>query len=74
MVSLHNPPFLSLVSLMDIRFFLHYHSAKLLVIVTNFGGILYLVKRKKASKEVMDSIRPMAERNRQALIKEKIND
>lgn len=30
-----------------------------------------LEKSKKASKEVMDSIRPMIERNRQALIKEK---
>ena len=30
-----------------------------------------LEKSKKASKEVMDSIRPMVERNRQALIKEK---
>lgn len=30
-----------------------------------------LEKSKKASKEVMDSIRPMVERNRQALIKER---
>ena len=28
-------------------------------------------KSKKASKEVMDSIRPMVERNRQILLKEK---
>ena len=30
-----------------------------------------LNKSKKASKEVMDSIRPMVERNRQALLKER---
>lgn len=30
-----------------------------------------LEKSKKASKEIMDSIRPMIERNRQILIKEK---
>lgn len=30
-----------------------------------------LEKSKKASKEVMDSIRPMVERNRQILLKEK---
>ena len=46
-VSLHNHPSLSLVSLMDIRFFLRYHSIKLLVIVTNLGNVSYLVKSKK---------------------------
>ena len=30
-----------------------------------------LEKSKKASKEVMDSIRPMVERNRQTLLKER---
>ena len=30
-----------------------------------------LEKSKKASKEVMDSIRPMVDRNRQVLLKEK---
>ena len=30
-----------------------------------------LEKSRKASKEIMDSIRPMVERNRQILIKEK---
>lgn len=46
-VSLHNHPSLSLVSLMDIRFFLRYHSIKLLVIVTNLGNVSYLVKSRK---------------------------
>lgn len=46
-VSLHNHPSLSLVSLMDIRFFLRYHSIRLLVIVTNLGSISYLVKSGK---------------------------
>lgn len=46
-VSLHNHPSLSLVSLMDIRFFLRYHSIKLLVIVTNLGSVSYLVKGSK---------------------------
>lgn len=46
-VSLHNHPSLSLVSLMDIRFFLRYHSIKLLVIVSNLGSISYLVKSSK---------------------------
>lgn len=46
-VSLHNHPSLSLVSLMDIRFFLRYHSIKLLVIVTNLGSVSYLAKSNK---------------------------
>lgn len=46
-VSLHNHPSLSLVSLMDIRFFLRYHSIKLLIIVTNLGSVSYLVKSSK---------------------------
>lgn len=46
-VSLHNHPSLSLVSLMDIRFFLRYDSIKLLVVVTNLGSISYLVKSGK---------------------------
>lgn len=50
-VSLHNHPSLSLVSLMDIRFFLRYHSVKLLVIVTNMGSISYLVKSGKYNYE-----------------------
>lgn len=43
-VTLHNHPSLSLVSLMDIQFFLRYHSIKLLIVVTNLGNISYLVK------------------------------
>ena len=46
-VSLHNHPSLSLVSLMDIRFFLCYRNIKLLIIVTNLGSISYLVKSDK---------------------------
>lgn len=46
-VSLHNHPSLSLISLVDIRFFLQYYSIKLLVIVSNLGGISYLVKSDK---------------------------
>ena len=46
-VSLHNHPSLSLVSLMDIRFFLCYRSIKLLIIITNLGSISYLVKSDK---------------------------
>lgn len=46
-VSLHNHPSLSLISANDIRFFLQYASIHLLIIVTNFGSISYMVKSKK---------------------------
>ena len=46
-ISLHNHPSLSLISATDIRFFLEYRSICLLVIITNLGGISYLVKSKK---------------------------
>lgn len=43
-ISLHNHPSLSLVSVTDIRFFLQYGSIKLLIIITNLGHISYMVK------------------------------
>ena len=46
-VSMHNHPSLSLVSVTDIRFFLQYGSIRLLVIVTNLGSVSYMVKSKK---------------------------
>lgn len=46
-VSMHNHPSLSLVSVTDIRFFLQYGSIRLLVIVTNLGSVSYMVKGKK---------------------------
>lgn len=49
-VSLHNHPSLSQISIVDMRFFLEYDSVKLLVIITNLGNISYLVKNNKYSK------------------------
>ena len=43
-VSMHNHPSVSLISVTDMRFFLQYGSIRLLVIVTNLGGISYMVK------------------------------
>lgn len=43
-ISLHNHPSLSLISVTDIRFFLQYGSIKLLIIITNLGHISYMVK------------------------------
>ena len=41
------------------------------IFVTSKEPVMIIEKSKKASKEVMDSIRPMVERNRQILLKEK---
>ena len=46
-ISLHNHPSLSLISLLDAQFFLYYQSIKLLVVVTNLGSISYLTKSDK---------------------------
>lgn len=45
-VSLHNHPSLSLISLWDVRFFLYHYSVKLLVVISNLGSISYLTKSK----------------------------
>jgi len=60
-VSLHNHPSLSAISVPDIRFFLEYRSIKMIVIVTNLGNVSYLVKgkrfdEKKAFKILKDTI------------------
>jgi len=49
-VSLHNHPSLSQISVVDMRFFLEYDSVKLLVIITNLGSISYLVKDSRYNK------------------------
>lgn len=46
-ISLHNHPSLSKISLPDVRFFLSYPSIRMLVVVTNLGNISYLVKSDK---------------------------
>lgn len=43
-ISLHNHPSLSKISLVDARFFLEHSTVKLLTVVTNLGNIYYLVK------------------------------
>lgn len=43
-ISLHNHPSISKISLVDVRFFLEHSSIKLLIVVTNLGNIYYLVK------------------------------
>lgn len=54
-VSLHNHPALSIISIQDIRFLLEYNSIKLMVVVTNKGKLSYIVKNDKYNKD--DSIR-----------------
>lgn len=46
-ISLHNHPSLSKISLVDVRFFLEHPAIKLLTVVTNLGNIYYLVKNNK---------------------------
>ena len=46
-VSLHNHPSISKISLEDVRFLLEYPMIKMLTVVTNLGNIFYLVKGKK---------------------------
>ena len=60
-VSLHNHPSLSLISLWDVRFFLYHYSVKLLVVVSNLGSISYLTKSRtfdydKASNLMQQSV------------------
>ncbi len=49
-VVLHNHPSLSNISLTDIKFFINYESVKMMVVVTNYGGIFYVVKTEKYDK------------------------
>lgn len=49
-ISLHNHPSLSKISLVDVRFFLEHMTIKLLTVVTNMGNIYYLVKSKNFDK------------------------
>ena len=51
-VSLHNHPSLSKISLVDVRFFLENETVKLLTVVTNLGNIYYLVKGKEYNKGI----------------------
>lgn len=50
-ISLHNHPSLSKISLVDVRFFLEYPAIKLLTVVTNLGNIFYLVKTKDFNRK-----------------------
>lgn len=45
-IVLHNHPSLSDFSLSDVQFLLQYASIKMMVVITNFGSISYLVKGK----------------------------
>ena len=49
-VSLHNHPSLSKISLSDVRFFLQYDSVKMMIVVTNLGNISYIVKTSRYNK------------------------
>ena len=46
-VTVHNHPSLSLISLADAAFLLEYASVKMIVAVTNLGGIFYLTKAER---------------------------
>jgi hypothetical protein len=45
-ISLHNHPSDSKISLVDVRFFLEHATIKMLTVVTNLGNIFYIVKGK----------------------------
>lgn len=45
-ISVHNHPSLSKISLVDVRFFLEHSTIKMLTVVTNLGNIYYMVKSK----------------------------
>ena len=49
-LSLHNHPSLSKISLADVQFFIKYDSIKMIVIITNLGSIFYMVKTDKYNK------------------------
>lgn len=51
-ISLHNHPSLSKISLSDVRFFLQHDSVKMMVIVTNLGSISYIVKQKSYNRNL----------------------
>lgn len=46
-VCLHNHPNLSKFSLMDVQFFLRHDNVKLMTVITNLGGVPYLVRTDK---------------------------
>lgn len=46
-IVLHNHPSLSNFSLSDVQFFLRYKSVKMMMVITNLGGIFYLAKGKE---------------------------
>lgn len=50
-IIVHNHPSLSKISLADVRYLLQYHSLKMIVAVTNYGNITYLVKSEKYNRE-----------------------
>ena len=49
-ISLHNHPSLSKISLSDVRFFLQHDSIKMMIVVTNLGNISYIVKQKNYNR------------------------
>ena len=46
-ITVHNHPSVSLLSLADVSFLLEYASVKMIIAVTNLGGIFYLLKTEK---------------------------
>lgn len=50
-IVLHNHPSLSKFSLEDVKFFLSNGTVKMMVVVTNFGSISYLVKRDRYNRK-----------------------
>lgn len=51
-ISLHNHPSASKISLEDVRFFLEYENVKMMVIVTNLGNIFYMTKGDRYDRSV----------------------
>lgn len=67
-ISLHNHPSLSKISLVDVRFFLEHSAIKMLIVVTNLGNIYYMVKSKKFDIEkAIDTFNEAVSANNEAI-------
>lgn len=60
-VILHNHPNLSKISLEDVMFMFRIPTVKMIIAVTNQGGIGYIVKTDKYEKNVLDAYKLMEE-------------
>lgn len=68
-VSLHNHPSLSIISLTDINFFLAYSSIKIMVVISNLGKVSYIVKNEKYnSKKAITYLNGLKKKHKKSII------